>query len=213
MLEGGGSRDETNENHAKETRETRTQTPIQKVHVERKETRDDERKKKKKNVEERLAHVVFQKGFRNARETCEETACLASTAERRENDESSKDVDESRKRRKIRSTKRHEKHVETHTCASKHVTRTCRNEAATHPRICLPWNDVACVETAEMGRGERQGHGNVINASVTKKLTRKFVLHPEKVGRTANQGHVIFLKLFSSDLVIPVFVGKDANDS
>lgn len=53
----------------------------------------------------------------------------------------------------------------------------------------------------------------MINASVTKKLTRKFVLHPEKVGRTANQGHVIFLKLFSSDLVIPVFVGKDANDS
>lgn len=30
------------------------------------------------------------------------------------------------------------------------------------------------------------------------------------VGRTANQGHVIFLKLFSSDLVIPVFVGRNA---
>jgi len=42
---------------------------------------------------------------------------------------------------------------------------------------------------------------------VTTKLTGSFVVLPEKVGRTANQGHVIFLKLFSSDLVIPVFVG------
>lgn len=46
-----------------------------------------------------------------------------------------------------------------------------------------------------------------------KKLTRCLVLSPGTVGRTANQGHVIFLKLFSSDLVIPVFVGKDASDS
>lgn len=46
-----------------------------------------------------------------------------------------------------------------------------------------------------------------------KKLTRCLVLPLGTVGRTANQGHVIFLKLFSSDLVIPVFVGKDASDS
>lgn len=97
------------------------------------------KRRKKNNHEEgiRLAHVNLHERFRNTRGYCEGAVRLARTAERKENDEASKDADESRNRRKIRVSKRHEKHDETHAHASKHVRRTCRNDVATHPRTFL----------------------------------------------------------------------------
>lgn len=116
------------------------------------------KRKKKNNHEEgiRPAHVSLDERFRNTRGNCEEKARPARTAERKENDEASKDADESRNRRKIRASKRHEKHDEIHAHASKHVRRTCRNDVATHPRAVLSRNDVACRKTAQRDRGERR---------------------------------------------------------